>query len=109
MGFLTAFFFSRAAPLSTCTREGIAFTMILPVNSVIEETQFIFYFSFVVKLYMHLHIPMTTTSASMEFESHKKIVRDIRSAVEEQKQVQKLIDLFMIGLFIAFLMYTAIF
>ena len=43
-----------------------------------------------------------------EFDSHKKLVVDIRCAVADQKKTQHLVDMFMIGMFLVFLMYTVV-
>lgn len=54
-------------------------------------------------MHFHIHIP---TDTKKEFESHKKLVGDIRHAVAEQKRVQHFVDFLIIGMFLAFLMYT---
>ena len=57
---------------------------------------------------MHLHIH-TPTDTQVEFDSHHKIVQDIRTAVADHKKVQHIIDFFIVGMFLAFLMYITIF
>lgn len=54
---------------------------------------------------MHFHIHVATDTKA-ELESHRKLVGDIRHAVSEQKRVQHYIDFFVVGMFLAFLMYT---
>ena len=43
-----------------------------------------------------------------EFDSHKKLVGDIRTAVSDHKKTQHLVDIFMIGMFLVVLMYTVV-
>lgn len=56
-------------------------------------------------MHFHIHIP---TDTKAELESHKKLVGDIRVAVAEQKRVQSFIDFFVVGMFLAFLMYVVV-
>ena len=41
-----------------------------------------------------------------EFESHKKLVTDIRCAVAEHKKTQHTVDAFLIGVILVFVTYT---
>lgn len=54
---------------------------------------------------LHIHSPK---NKKCEFESHKKLVTDIRCAVADQKKTQHLVDIFMIGMFLVFVMYTVV-
>jgi hypothetical protein len=56
---------------------------------------------------MSLHIH-SSKNKKCEFDSHKKLVTDIRCAVEDHKKTQHLVDMFMIGMFLVFVMYTVI-
>ncbi len=56
---------------------------------------------------MSLHIH-SSKDKKCEFDSHKKLVVDIRCAVAEQKKTQHMVDIFLIGIFLVFVMYTVI-
>jgi hypothetical protein len=56
---------------------------------------------------MSLHIH-SSNDKKCEFDSHKKLVLDIRCAVADQKRTQHLVDIFMIGMFLVFLMYIVV-
>ena len=53
----------------------------------------------------HIHSPKPK---KCEFDSHKKLVVDIRTAVAEQKKTQHTVDVFMIGAILVFLTYTVL-
>lgn len=52
---------------------------------------------------LHIHIPRDHKE---EFESHKKLVGDIRGAVAEHKKTQHIIDSFLVCMLLIFLMYV---
>ena len=53
-------------------------------------------------MHLNIHIPRNTKE---EFDSHKKLVSDIRHAVAEQKRVQHVADFFIVVMFLVFLVY----
>ena len=61
--------------------------------------------NYIIIMSLHIHTPKNKKD---EFDSHKKLVVDIRTAVAEQKRHQHIVDIFMIGMFIVFLMYTVV-
>lgn len=54
-------------------------------------------------MHLHIHIPKDHKE---EFESHKKLVGDIRGAVAEHKKTQHIIDSFLVCMLLIFLMYV---
>jgi hypothetical protein len=54
---------------------------------------------------LHIHSPK---DKKCEFDSHKKLVVDIRCAVADHKKTQHLADIFMIGMFLVFIMYAVV-
>jgi hypothetical protein len=52
---------------------------------------------------LHIHTPK---DKKCEFESHKKLVTDIRCAVAEHRKAQHTVDAFMIGVILVFVTYT---
>ena len=56
---------------------------------------------------MSLHIH-SQKDKKCEFDSHKKLVVDIRCAVADQKKTQHLVDMFMVGMFLVFFMYVLV-
>ncbi len=52
---------------------------------------------------VHIHSPR---DKKCEFESHKKLVSDIRRAFAEHKKTQHTVDTFLIGVILVFVAYT---
>lgn len=58
---------------------------------------------------MSLHIHNSSKNEENEFDSHKKLVVDIKSAVADHKKTQYILDAFFIGIFLIFIAYTMTF
>jgi hypothetical protein len=52
---------------------------------------------------LHKH---SSKNKKCEFESHKKLVVDIKTAVAEHKKTQHTVDAFMIGVILVFVTYA---
>lgn len=81
-------------------------TIVIPPKNPQGASEFlspIIQFHSTIYMSAHIHSPK---NKKCEFDSHKKLVVDIRSAVAEHKKTQHTVDAFMIGVFLVFVTYA---